>query len=177
MDGNNCSGTASSTFTLNEAPTATLGTFNDVCTQSPAFGLTGGLPAGGTYSGAGVSGGNFNPATAGVGTQVITYTVTENGCSGAVSQNIVVEDCAGIEEVADFGLEIYPNPATYAVTIKAGKDVSFTMISEDGKVVYPMASLSMNTETQLNVSHLAKGIYFLHFNGAQGSLVQKVIVK
>lgn len=176
-DANSCSGTATSTFTLNEAPTATLGTFTEVCMQSPAFGLTGGLPAGGTYSGAGVTGGNFNPATAGAGTQIITYTVTANGCSDAVSQTIVVEDCAGIEEVADFGLEIFPNPATDAVTIKAGKDVTFSMISEDGKVVYPAASLSMNTETQLHVSHLAKGIYFLHFTGAQGSLVQKVIVK
>jgi hypothetical protein len=176
-DANNCSGTASSTFTLNAAPQATLGTFTDVCLQAAAFGLTGGLPAGGTYTGTGVTGGNFNPATAGTGTQTITYTVTTNGCSDAVSQNINVEDCAGIEEMATFGLEIYPNPASSVVTIKTGKDVMFSMIFEDGKVVYPASSLSMNTETQLQVSHLAKGIYFLHFNGAQGNLVQKVIVK
>lgn len=176
-DANNCSGTASSTFTLNAAPQASLGTFTDVCLQSAAFGLTGGLPAGGTYSGTGVTGGNFNPATAGAGIQTITYTVTANGCTDAANQSINVEDCAGIEEVAAFGLEIYPNPATSVVTIKTGKEVTFSMISEDGKVVYPASSLSMNTETQLEVSHLAKGIYFLHFNGAQGNLVQKVIVK
>lgn len=176
-DGNGCSGTANSTFTLNAAPNVTLGTFEDVCIQSAAFGLTGGLPAGGTYSGTGVSGGNFNPATAGEGTQSITYTVTANGCTATASQNIVVEDCAGIKEAVDFGLEIYPNPATTALVIKVGKDVTFSMISEDGKVVYPLASLSMNSETQLQVSHLAKGMYFLHFNSAQGSLVQKVIVK
>nr|WP_294862137.1 T9SS type A sorting domain-containing protein [uncultured Fluviicola sp.] len=176
-DANNCSGTASSTFTLNAAPQATLGTFTDVCLQSAAFGLAGGLPAGGTYSGTGVTGGNFNPATAGEGIQTITYTVTANGCSDAALQTITVNDCAGIEEATTFGLEIYPNPATSVVTIKTGKEVTFSMISEDGKVVYPASSLSMNTETQLQVSHLAKGIYFLHFNGAQGSLVQKVIVK
>ncbi|WP_341900222.1 choice-of-anchor J domain-containing protein [Fluviicola taffensis] len=176
-DANNCSGTASSTFTLNAAPQATLGTFTDVCLQAASFGLTGGLPAGGTYTGTGVTGGNFNPATAGVGTQAITYTVTANGCTDAASQSILVEDCAGIEEAAIFGLEIYPNPASSVVTIKTGKDVTFSMISEDGKVVYPASSLSMDTETQIQVSHLAKGIYFLHFTGAQGNLVQKVIVK
>lgn len=176
-DGNGCTGTANSTFTLNAAPNTTLGTFNDVCLQEAAFGLTGGIPTGGTYSGTGVSGGNFNPATAGVGTQTITYTVTANGCTAAASQNIVVEDCAGIPEVADFGLQIYPNPATTSVIIKTGKDVAFSMISEDGKVVYPLTSLSMDSETQLQVSHLAKGMYFLHFSNAQGSLVQKVIVK
>lgn len=176
-DGNGCSGSATSTFTLNAAPTASLAAFTDVCLQDPSFGLTGGLPAGGTYSGTGVSGGNFSPATAGAGIQTVTYTVTENGCSDAVSQSINVEDCAGIEEMADFGLEIYPNPASSVVVIKAGKDVNFSMVSEDGKMVYPLSSLAMNTETQLEVSHLAKGIYFLHFNNAQGSLVEKVIVK
>lgn len=176
-DANNCSGTASSTFTLNAAPNATLGTFEDVCLQAASFGLTGGLPAGGAYSGTGVSGGNFDPATAGVGSKIITYTVTANGCSDAVTQTIVVEDCAGLEEAADFGLEIYPNPASSVVMIKTGKDVTFSMISEDGKMVYPLSSLSMNSETQLEVSHLAKGVYFLRFNNAQGTLVQKVIVK
>ena len=176
-DANNCSGSATSTFTINAAPTATLGTFTDVCLQASAFALTGGLPAGGTYSGTGVTGGNFNPATAGAGSQTITYTVNANGCSDAISQNIIVEDCAGIEEMTNFGLEIYPNPASSTVTIKTGKDVTFSMISEDGKMVYPVSSLSMNTETQLEVSHLAKGVYFLQFNGAQGNLVQKVIVK
>ena len=176
-DANNCSGTASSTFTLNAAPNATLGTFEDVCLQAASFGLTGGLPAGGAYSGTGVSGGNFDPATAGVGSKIITYTVTANGCSDAVTQTIVVEDCAGLEEAADFGLEIYPNPASSVVMIKTGKDVTFSMISEDGKMVYPLSSLSMNSETQLEVSHLAKGVYFLRFNNTQGTLVQKVIVK
>jgi hypothetical protein len=176
-DANGCMGSATSTFTLNAAPTATLAAFTNVCVQDPSFGLTGGLPAGGTYSGTGVTGGNFNPATAGVGLQTITYTVTSNGCSDAVSQTINVEDCAGIEEMADFGLEVYPNPASSVVMIKTGKDVTFSMISEDGKIVYPASSLSMNTETQLEVSHLAKGIYFLHFSNAQGSIVEKVIVK
>jgi hypothetical protein len=176
-DANNCSGSATSTFTLNAAPTATLGAFSDVCLQATSFALTGGLPAGGTYSGTGVTGGNFNPATAGVGSQTITYTVTSNGCSDATSQDINVEDCAGIEEAVNFGLEIYPNPASSVLTIKTGKDVTFSMVSEDGKMVYPASSLSMNTETQLSVSHLAKGMYFLHFTGAQGNLIQKVIVK
>ncbi|WP_343635382.1 T9SS type A sorting domain-containing protein [Fluviicola sp.] len=176
-DANGCMGSATSTFTLNAAPTASLAAFTNVCIQDPSFGLTGGLPAGGTYSGAGVTGGNFDPATAGVGLQTITYTVTSNGCSDAISQTITVEDCAGIEELADFGLEVYPNPANSVVMIKTGKDVTFSMISEDGKMVYPASSLSMNTETQLEVSHLAKGIYFLHFSNAQGSVVEKVIVK
>lgn len=46
-----------------------------VCVSSPAFQLSGGLPAGGTYSGSGVSGGYFYPAT-GAGPYNLTYTYT-----------------------------------------------------------------------------------------------------
>lgn len=176
-DANNCSGTATSTFTVNAAPTVTLGTFTDVCSSASSFALTGGLPAGGSYSGTAVTSGNFDPATATVGANTITYTVTENNCTASATQTITVEDCAGIADLQNFGLEVYPNPATNAVTIKTGKDVTFAMISEDGRVVYAATPLSMGTETQLNVSHLAKGVYFINFTSTEGNIVQKVMIK
>jgi uncharacterized protein (TIGR02145 family) len=45
-------------------------------TNAQPFKLKGGIPLGGTYSGAGVSGGIFNPAIAGVGNHQITYSYT-----------------------------------------------------------------------------------------------------
>jgi hypothetical protein len=45
-----------------------------VCLDDDPFVLTGGLPEGGIYEGEGVSNGGFNPATAGAGDQLITYT-------------------------------------------------------------------------------------------------------
>ena len=46
---------------------------------------------GGTYSGTGVTGVNFSPATAGVGTHTITYTYTDgNSCENTATTNIVV---------------------------------------------------------------------------------------
>ncbi len=56
----------------------------------PAFALTGGMPSGGTYSGPGVSGGNFNPATAGVGIHTITYTYSDGTCSNSCTFTITV---------------------------------------------------------------------------------------
>ena len=50
-------------------------------------------PTGGTFSGPGVSGNKFDPASAGVGTHNVTYTFTDaNNCTNSVSRNIVVED-------------------------------------------------------------------------------------
>jgi hypothetical protein len=49
-----------------------------------------GYPAGGTFSGPGVSGNSFNPAAAGVGTHTITYTHNVDGCSVTISKTIKV---------------------------------------------------------------------------------------
>jgi hypothetical protein len=50
-----------------------------------------GYPAGGTYSGPGVSGSNFNPSAAGVGTHSLTYTFTDPvGCTNSITRYITV---------------------------------------------------------------------------------------
>ena len=58
---------------------------------STTYTLNQGYPAGGTYSGTGVSGTNFNASAAGVGTHAITYFYTDaTGCSNSAIKNIVV---------------------------------------------------------------------------------------
>ncbi len=94
---NGCSATsATTTVTVNANPIVSLSALASKCTTDAAFALSGGSPAGGTYSGTGVSGGQFNPATAGVGTFVISYSFTNaNGCSASATQNISVANCGG----------------------------------------------------------------------------------
>ncbi|UTW62994.1 T9SS type A sorting domain-containing protein [bacterium SCSIO 12741] len=88
---NNCTDSASTTVTVNPLPTVTFSALSSTCVGTPAFALSGGSPAGGTYSGTGVSGGQFNPATAGVGTHTITYTYTDgNSCTNSATQTITV---------------------------------------------------------------------------------------
>jgi hypothetical protein len=69
---------------------ASLDPFTPVCVTEAPFTLTGGSPASGTYSGPGVSGGQFNPSVAGVGNHTITYTVTINSVIRTASQTIEV---------------------------------------------------------------------------------------
>ncbi|MGE5424859.1 MAG: FISUMP domain-containing protein, partial [Syntrophothermus sp.] len=62
-----------------------------VCINTPAFVLTGGAPAGGTWSGTGVTGNMFDPAVAGIGTVIITYShIDVNGCSSSDSKPLTV---------------------------------------------------------------------------------------
>lgn len=81
------------TVVVNPMPTVTLGGFNTVCTDEPDFTLQGGSPAGGTYSGTGVSNDMFSPATAGAGTHTITYDyMSPDSCGGSATATITVED-------------------------------------------------------------------------------------
>lgn len=86
-----CEGIASLEVIANEIPEVTLQGFDSLCQDAPAFELTGGMPAGGVYSGTGVVNGMFDPAVAGTGTFEITYTYTdENGCSNFATASIIV---------------------------------------------------------------------------------------
>lgn len=78
-------------ISVSSNPTVSLGAFANVNVGAAAFALTGGSPVGGTYSGPGVSAGQFNPATAGVGTHTITYSFTNaQGCSDQATSTITV---------------------------------------------------------------------------------------
>jgi hypothetical protein len=64
---------------------------NAACASELSVPLTGGSPAGGTYSGNGVVGNTFYPFITGVGSSMITYTYTDaNGCSGFATATMTV---------------------------------------------------------------------------------------
>ncbi len=79
------------TVTVNPLPVVTFsGLAATYCQVAPAVTLTG-SPAGGSFSGPGISGNVFNPVTAGVGTHTISYTYTNgNGCSNTATQSVAV---------------------------------------------------------------------------------------
>lgn len=83
--------TKSTTITINALPVVSLAAAGPFCVNSSSVQLVG-LPAGGTYSGTGVTPtGTFTPATAGPGSHTITYTFTDiNSCTNSASIIIVV---------------------------------------------------------------------------------------
>jgi len=181
-DANNCTGTATTSVTVNEVPVAAMTALADMCVYNAAVTLTGGTPAGGTYTGTGVTGGSFNPATAGLGTHTITYTVTVNGCTDAVTQNVIVEACLGVNEIDGANLVIVPNPATDFITISysntAQSDVELSLTSGDGKIVaYRTIGASTEFNETMDVSTFAKGMYFVKMTTNNGTTTKKVIVQ
>jgi hypothetical protein len=176
-DGNGCTGSTAITIVVNAAPTVSLGTFSNVCIQSSAFALTGGLPAGGTYTGTGVSAGNFDPATAGVGTQNINYSFTDvNNCTSVATQSIDVQDCAGLNEWNDLQVDIVPNPANTTLYITSNESVQISLVSIDGKTVLMNQELQANSPVLLDVTGFARGVYYLQVVGRKNNSTKSIVL-
>ena len=81
-DANGCVNTDSVSTMVNALPTITISTLADVCADENNVIITGATPAGGNWSGNGVSSNLFNATNAGSGSHYLTYTYTDaNGCS------------------------------------------------------------------------------------------------
>lgn len=79
------------TITQNEQPVVSLDSIAPICGTSTTAVTLNGQPAGGLYAGAGVTGNQFDPASAGVGRHRLTYTVTtEKGCRAVQTRQAVV---------------------------------------------------------------------------------------
>ncbi|MFN3529880.1 MAG: S8 family serine peptidase [Bacteroidia bacterium] len=90
---NGCEATATQQIMVTNTPAPVFGLVLPQCVDNAAYTLVEGQPAGGTYSGPGIVGGSqFDPALAGVGTHLITYTINDNGCVGAATRSITVTD-------------------------------------------------------------------------------------
>ena len=92
---NGCtSSSGSTTVTINAIPTITINPVSPVCVDGSSVTLSASAtPLGGTgtFSGTGVTGSTFNPTTAGVGSHIITYNYTVNGCSNSATITIIVQ--------------------------------------------------------------------------------------
>jgi hypothetical protein len=92
-----CSGVDSTTIEVLGVPNVSMGSLSANCLTDPSYSLTVGTPAGGVYSGNGVSGSSFFPNLAGTGQHEIMYTLTDtNGCSNSAVDTVTVLGAPGL---------------------------------------------------------------------------------
>ncbi len=151
-------------ITVNDIPEVELVSFDDACVGWPEFELTGGSPAGGVYSGTGVTDGMFDPGVAGIGTHMITYTYTENNCENLGEQSIYVDACTGINESDEVGLSIYPNPTNgeFELELNYTGVVSIKVYNMLGVMVYGQEGIASGKFVKsINLKGMEDGIYFI----------------
>lgn len=154
------------TVTINALPTVTASAAAGTACLSDANVALTGTPAGGTWSGPGVSAGSFSPSTAGVGTHNLIYAFTDaNGCSNADTVAVTVNACTGVAENSVLsGVNVFPNPMTDNVTIAFGNvvdEVLVTVVQINGQVVRSIQANGVN-RLDIPTHDLSAGIYFVN---------------
>ncbi|HXB11672.1 MAG TPA: T9SS type A sorting domain-containing protein, partial [Bacteroidia bacterium] len=139
-----------------------------------------GSPVGGTFSGVGVSGANFNPSTAGIGVHTVIYTYTnKQGCTNSDSVKLIVQDCLGINEVTNsFSSQVtmYPNPFSQLLNINVAADETVSA------TIFDILGNNMGTWqlrkgiNEINTQAIPSGVYSLQLKTKQ-SLLNKRLVK
>jgi hypothetical protein len=169
---------------VNALPSVSLAaTSSTACTSSTGgttLTLTG-SPAGGAYSGPGVTGNQFNPqATSGVYNAVYTYTSSTNGCVNTSSFAITVNVCTGVEAVkvdVNGNLQIIPNPNNGVFTIKSDLLENYDVIIYNSLGQLVGSFRPTMKETSVDLSLYGKGVYSVIFKSNDSFKTVKVIIE
>lgn len=172
---NGCMDSVNVTLTVNTNPTASLTTAVDTaCSIDGTVNLSG-SPAGGTYLGNSVAGNTFNPSTAALGPNVISYVFTNgSGCSDTANSTIVVDVCTGTASQVISAINAYPNPFTDQLTITSSTAMDrIDVYDAAGKLL--MTEYPQSDKTELNMSGFESGMYFIHVSNANATTVISAI--
>jgi hypothetical protein len=157
-------------LTVNTFPVISFSTVNELCLSDRPVALTA-TPAGGAFSGTGVSGSAFNPRTAGLGVKTVTYTASNAGCQSTLSRSIIVDQCAErqIPLSNPASLTLYPNPNTGKFGIRINTDLytrfSVKIFNNLGQLVrtQEISNVFFGQVVNMDMSSLPAGTFHLLF--------------
>jgi subtilisin-like proprotein convertase family protein len=117
----------------------------------------------------------------GLGTTDVYVSVDENGCSGTSDTiTVTVDACAGIDELSGLNIDVYPNPTKGEVILDVTGDSDGFMVNildVNGKSVYSQSTgvIASHSRKAIDLSHVAKGVYFIQLLDGQTSVTRKLI--
>jgi hypothetical protein len=98
-----------------------------------------------------------------------------NGCMSTDTIVIEVAICSGVEELTQYGFNLYPNPTKGEFTLQSENTIlSVEIYSIIGEKVMDRKLASKTA--QFNISHLTKGIYVVKILYDEGSTITRVIL-
>jgi large repetitive protein len=143
-DSRGCTGNATVTVTVNPIPVVNAGPDVSICSGSGANTLTGFSPAAGTWTGTGVtSTGVFTPS--GLGNITLTYSVTQNGCTGTDQLIVNVINPTTANAGVDQGICLNANAISLTGTPSGGNWSGGSLVSQTG--VFTPSSAGTHTLT------------------------------
>ena len=175
-----CTAVSANTVVIaNPLPSVSLAGLQSSVCNAGSDTLTGGTPAGGTYSGQWVSQGIFHANLANPGPYTITYTYTDNNnCPNTATATLTVQNCLGIDQIALDNIRIFPNPTGDVINIynTGGETLQVDLTDVNGKMV--MEGLPVNRNAQvINLSAYSAGVYLLRLHDKSGNIKVVKVVK
>jgi hypothetical protein len=159
---NGCTGSISQVVNVTSSPTASITSLNtSYCKNAEAFTLVG-APSGGTFTVNGVSATTFNPAALTVGNHTVIYTISQNGCTGSISQVVNVTS-SPTASITSLNTSYCKNAAAFTL-VGAPLGGTFTIDGVNATTFNP-AALTVGNHTI---------IYTISQNGCTGSISQVV---
>lgn len=147
---------------------------SQLCIYNPPVTLNSGLPAGGNYSGIGITNNLLDPAVAGMGVIPITYVYTDsNNCSNYDTSSVMIDLCAGLNESNSNQLLIYPNPSTGQFTL-IDQNLSNNQIEIYNSIGEKVLSLPVYKNEKIQFYLPIPGLYFIKSNE---NVISKLIVQ
>ena len=150
-----------------------------VCLNGGIVQLSGGIPAGGSYSGTGARGGMFDPQVAGLGLHGVVYAVMGGvGCSGSDTSWIEVTACPGVGDgLAGGDLRVFPNPGEGLYQVEwtggNGNAVRCGVLNGLGQMVVEIEWLGERGVVDLH--GLAEGVYVLRMVRGEETVMRRVV--
>ena len=139
---------------------------------------------GGIFSGHGINGNVFNPADAGTGVSVITYTyANQSGCTFSHSQSVRVDACLNVpENFLTKTISVYPNPSkgNFQVRVFATteKKINVEVMDVFGRTFYKKSILISSGDNLLPINlGAANGVYIIRFSDEQSFVSMKLIIQ
>jgi large repetitive protein len=180
-DANGCTIFASASLSDPAAPVVTVSfTIDTVCVTDGSYTLSGGLPAGGTYSGPGVTGSFFSPSAANNGAHTITYTYTDSqtGCTASNTDMIVVDACVGVNTTNAIQQQfvVFPNPnnGTFVLQLNTTETVDVMIYDAVGQLI---SANKVSGNVQHSITIETAGVYLISVVTNDGTISsQRVII-
>jgi Zn-dependent metalloprotease len=159
-DVHGCTGVATVNVTVSALPVITFSLVSDTLCVNHQNIVLNGSPAGGFYTGRGITGNTFNPLTANLGIDTLVYTYTSgNGCAKSKSIIVKIDACTGIATYDIPTILVYPNPASdYVVFKNFSNSLLVKIYDAAGKVVLEESAKGTD-ELKIGIAQLAQGLY------------------
>ncbi|MGH1335403.1 MAG: T9SS type A sorting domain-containing protein, partial [Aureispira sp.] len=138
-----------------------------------------GVPAGGTFTGSGIIGTQFDPSNAALGSNTILYNYTDNNsCSNTATKITTVRACnfIGLQRLQATNFQLYPNPSTGWITIEQDNptELFLEVFAENGQLI--LQKTTTDNKFQLEFNNQPNGVYFIRITTATTSFYKKVVL-